>query len=117
MRTVLKTIDSKRDLDYDDTFTSERNIAVRRSLISELKKALALNYRPSASQLTKWLQCLHKSRRSKNKIRKSDKIVAENRRVHNNNRVQDVSIYYTIIFLSNCSIYIIDFFFFSNLLF
>jgi hypothetical protein len=113
MRTVLKTIDSKRDLDYDDTFTSERNIAVRRSLISELKKALAPNYRPSASQLTKWLQCLHKSRRSKNKIRKSDKIVAENRRVHNNNRVQDVSIYYTIIFLSNCSIYIIDFFFFQ----
>jgi len=85
MLTVLKTIDLKRDLDYNDTFTSERNIAVRRSLIPELKKALAPNYRPSASQLTKWLQCLHKSRRSKNKIRKSDKIIMENCQMYNNN--------------------------------
>ena len=53
MRTVLKTIDSKRDLDYDDTFTSERNITICRSLILELKKVLTSNYHLSASQLMK----------------------------------------------------------------
>jgi len=93
MKTVLKTMSAKWDLDYDETFTSDKNIKVRRSLIPELKRVLAPNFRPSASQLTNWLSCLHKSRRSKNKIRRSGKSVAESRRVHNNNRVQDVSIY------------------------
>ena len=93
MKTVLKTMSTKWDLDYDETFTSDKNIKVCRSLIPELKQVLAPNFHPSASQLTNWLSCLHKSRRSKNKIRQSGKSVAESRRVYNNNQVQDVSIY------------------------
>src|SRR3990170_9034276 len=92
MKVILKTIDSKRDLDYGEMFNSLKNLAIRRSLIPELRKVLAPNFRPSANQLTNWLNCLHKSRRSRNKIRQSGKIVAEKRRIHNNNRVQDVSI-------------------------
>lgn len=91
MKAVLKTMPAKRDLDYDETFNSAKNLRIRRSLIPELRKALAPTYNPSTTQLTKWLNCLHKSRRSKNRIRKTGKIVADNRRVHNNNRIQEVS--------------------------
>ena len=92
MKTVMKTMNAKWDLDYDETFNSEKNLKVRRSLIPELKRVLAPNFRPSASQLTNWLSCFHKSRRLKKKIKQSGNSVAESRRVHNNNRVQDVSI-------------------------
>ena len=92
MKILLKMIDS--ELDHGETFNSKKNLKIRRCLIPELRKALAPNYRPSANQLTNWLNCLHKSRRSKNKIRKSGKIVTENRRVHNNSRIQEVIISY-----------------------
>ena len=61
MKTVMKTINAKWDLDYDETFNSEKNLKVRRSLIPELKRVLAPNFRPSASQLMNWLSYLHKS--------------------------------------------------------
>ena len=94
MRAVLRTIDSKRDLDYVETFNSEKNLGIRRSLIPELRKALAPNFRPSTNQLTNWLKCLHRSQRSKNKVKQrgDERIVEEKRRVHANNRSQDVSI-------------------------
>ena len=91
MKTVLKTIDLKWDLDYGETFTSEKNVRIHRSLIPELRKTLAPNFCPSTNQLTRWLNCLYKSQRSRNKIRQNGKIVKDKRRVHNNNRVQDVS--------------------------
>ncbi len=61
MKIILKTIDSKWDLDYDETFNSQKNIKIRCSLIPELRKALALNFHPSINQLMNWLNCLHKS--------------------------------------------------------
>ena len=62
MKAILKTISAKDDLDYDEFFNSEKNIEKRRNLISELRKALAPNFRPSVNQLTDWLKTLHKSR-------------------------------------------------------
>lgn len=46
MKSLLKNIDPKLDLDYDQTFTSERNTKIRRSLVKELRKDLALKFRP-----------------------------------------------------------------------
>ena len=60
MKTVMKTMNVKWDLNYDKMFNSEKNLKVCRSLIPELKRVLAPNFRPSASQLTNWLSCLHK---------------------------------------------------------
>ena len=91
MKAVLKTLDTKRDLDYDETFTSMKNIKIRRSLVPELRKALAPNYHPSTDQITKWLSCLHKSRRSRRKLKDNEKIGEDQRRTHSNNRVHDVS--------------------------
>ena len=47
MKSILKNINPKLDLDYDETFTSERNTKIRRSLVKELRKDLAPQYRPS----------------------------------------------------------------------
>ena len=56
MKAVLKTISSKDNLDYDEPFNSEKNAALRHSLISELRKSLTLNLRPSVDQLMNWLK-------------------------------------------------------------
>lgn len=93
MKAILKTIDPKLDLDYDETFTSAKNIKIRRGLVKELKKSLAPDFCPSIAQLNKWLSCLHKSRRSQRKLKNSGKIGEDKRRIHLNNRVHDVSNY------------------------
>jgi hypothetical protein len=90
MKTILKTIDPKLKLDYDETFNSTKNIKIRRSLIPELRKSLAPNYRPSINQITTWLSSLHKSRRSQMSLKKSGKDTIDSRRVHANNRSNDV---------------------------
>ena len=74
MKSILKNINPKLDLDYDETFTSERNTKIRRSLVKELRKDLAPKFRPSVGQLTSWLSCLHKSCRTQRKIKKDRKI-------------------------------------------
>ena len=52
MKAILKMIDSKRDLDYGETFNSKKNVKTRHSLIPELRKAMALNFCPSVNQLS-----------------------------------------------------------------
>ena len=47
MKSILKNINPKLDLDYDQTFTSEKNTKIRHSLVKELQKDLALRFRPS----------------------------------------------------------------------
>ena len=90
MKTILKTIDPKLTLDYEKTFNDNYNIRIRCKLIPELRKSLAPNYRPSVKQITKWLSSLHKSRRSQLNLKKYGKDGADNRRVHANNRSNDV---------------------------
>ena len=90
MKTILKTIDPKRDLDYDETFNSEKNLKIRRSLVVELRKGLVPKFRPSIDQLTTWLGCLHKSRRTQRRLKNNGKIGEDRRRIHANSRLQDV---------------------------
>jgi hypothetical protein len=73
MKSILKDINPKLDLDYDETFTSEKNTKIRRSLVKELRKDLAPRFRPSVGQLTSWLSCLHKSRQTQRKIKKDER--------------------------------------------
>ena len=88
MKSILKT--TKIQLNYEETFNSEENVKIRRELILELQKAMKPNFHPSTTQLTKWLNCLHKSRRSQLKLKNSGKS-SDNRRIHTNNRIHDVS--------------------------
>jgi hypothetical protein len=90
MKAILKTIDKDKDLDYEQPFNSFLNNEIRRKLIPELKASLTPNFHPTVTQLTKWLNSLHKSRRSQLKLKKNGKFGEDQRRVHNNNRVQEV---------------------------
>src|SRR3954447_12469192 len=92
MKAILKTIKPKDNLDYTETFNSLKNINIRSKLISELRKSMAPNFRPSVAQLTNWMNSIHKSQRSQAKLKASGKINEDSLRVHNNNRVQDVII-------------------------
>ncbi|CAB5352485.1 unnamed protein product [Rhizophagus irregularis] len=68
MKSILKTIDETRGLDYNETFNSTKNLKIRRKLVPELRSALAPYFPASNKQLTKWLGCFHKSRHSHQRL-------------------------------------------------
>src|SRR5690349_16000619 len=90
MKVILKTIKPPLQLNYDNTFNSPTNLKIWQKLVPELRKSLEPNYRPSFSQITRWLNSLHKSRRSQNRLRQTGKIAADVRRTHANNRANEV---------------------------
>src|SRR3990170_2678733 len=91
MKAILKTIPPELDLNYDETFTSQTNIEIRRKLIPELIESLKPNFTPTQDALTRWLNSLHKSRRSRNSYtKKQGRKDADNRRLHANGRMNDV---------------------------
>lgn len=90
MKAVLKTIKPIYHLNYEETFNGPENIKIRRELVPELIKSLRPTYKPSVQQITRWLSSLHKSRRSQAKLKKTGKISEDYRRVHANNRSNDV---------------------------
>ncbi|UZO26033.1 uncharacterized protein OCT59_018282 [Rhizophagus irregularis] len=92
MKSILKTIDETRGLDYNETFNSVKNLKIRRKLVPELRSALAPCFPASNKQLTKWLGCLHKSRRSHQRLMDRGKADENKHRVHSNNRVHDKKI-------------------------
>ena len=55
MKAILKTIKPINNIDYKETFNSERNIRIRGTLIPELQKSMKLHYCPLVSQLTNGL--------------------------------------------------------------
>ncbi|RHZ78780.1 hypothetical protein Glove_156g64 [Diversispora epigaea] len=85
MKTIIKTINSEFSLNYDQTFTSANNCEIRRKLIPELQKSLALKFRPLVTHI-------HKSRRATARMRNSGKLLKDLRRVHANNRQNDKKI-------------------------
>ncbi|CAB4416629.1 unnamed protein product [Rhizophagus irregularis] len=89
MKAILKTLSPDKNLNYEQAFNSAQNITIRRQLIPELKKSLLPTYRPTVTQLSRWLNSLYKSRRSQLKIKQSGKIGEDQRRTHNNNRIQE----------------------------
>jgi len=90
MKTILKTIPPDLDMNYNETFNSQSNIEIRRKLVPELIKALKPNYHASYDQISKWLQTLHRSRRSRNNYKIKGRIDADNRRLHANSRLNEV---------------------------
>ncbi|POG60167.1 hypothetical protein GLOIN_2v1788274 [Rhizophagus irregularis DAOM 181602=DAOM 197198] len=92
MKSILKTIDETRGLDYNETFNSAKNLKIRRKLVLELRSSFAPCFPASNKQLTKWLGCLHKSRRSHQRLMDRGKADKNKHRVHSNNRVHDKKI-------------------------
>ncbi|CAB5377094.1 unnamed protein product [Rhizophagus irregularis] len=70
----------------------EKEARIRRKLVPELRSALAPCFPASNKQLTKWLDCLHKSRRSHQKLMDRGKADENKHQVHSNNRVHDKKI-------------------------
>ncbi|CAB5369505.1 unnamed protein product [Rhizophagus irregularis] len=70
----------------------EKEARIRRKLVPELRSALAPYFPASNKQLTKWLGCLHKSRRSHQRLMDRGKADENKHRVHSNNRVHDKKI-------------------------
>ncbi|UZO27384.1 uncharacterized protein OCT59_019582 [Rhizophagus irregularis] len=93
MKSILKTIDETQGLDYNETFNSAKNLKIRRKLVPELRSALALCFPASNKQLTKWLGCLHKSRRSHQRLIDRGKGNENKHRMHSNNQVHDKKIH------------------------
>ncbi|RHZ66986.1 hypothetical protein Glove_303g6 [Diversispora epigaea] len=77
MKTIIKTIDSEFSLNYNQTFTSANNCKIRCKLIPELQKSLVPKFRPSVTQLTKWLNSIHKSRRATTRMCNSRKLLKD----------------------------------------
>ncbi|CAB5364137.1 unnamed protein product [Rhizophagus irregularis] len=92
MKSILKTIDETRGLDYNEMFNSAKNLKIHRKLVPELRSALAPCFPALNKQLTKWLGCLHKSRRSHQRLMDKGKADENKHRVHSNNRVHDKKI-------------------------
>ena len=90
MKTIMKTIGRGSNLDYDKTFASPENLEIRRKLIPELQASLAPKFQPSVSQLTTWLNSLHKSRRSSARMRNSGKLVKDYHQIYANNHLNEV---------------------------
>ena len=105
MKVILKTINLKDNLDYNETFHSPKNTKIWGKLIEELKKSMVPNYTPSVAQLTNWLSSIHKSRRSQAKLRTSGKIDEDSRRVHRNSRLQEVRLKSALFFFYHMLIY------------
>ncbi|RHZ79353.1 hypothetical protein Glove_149g70 [Diversispora epigaea] len=82
IKTIIKTIDSEFSLYYNQTFTSANNYEICCKLIPELQKSLTPKFKPSITQLTKWLNTTAR-------MRNSGKLLKDLRRVHANNRQND----------------------------
>ncbi|RHZ76725.1 hypothetical protein Glove_194g51 [Diversispora epigaea] len=78
MKTIIKTINSEFSFNYDQTFTSANNCEIRRKLI----QSLVPKFRPSVTQLTKWLNSIHKSRRATARMCNSGKLLKDLRCVY-----------------------------------
>ncbi|CAB5369676.1 unnamed protein product [Rhizophagus irregularis] len=92
MKSILKTIDETRGLDYNETFNSVKNLKIRCKLVPKLRSALAPCFPTLNKQLTKWLGCLHKSRHSHQRLMDRGKANENKYQVHSNNRVHDKKI-------------------------
>ena len=90
MKTTLKTLPPKLDMNYEEMFNSPSNIEIRRKLIPELVKSLKLKHHVSSDQISNWLRSLHRSRRSRNNYRIKGRLDSDNRRLHANGRLNEI---------------------------
>lgn len=105
MKHLLKgQIPKEYRLDYELTF-SEQKTTIYEKLIPELKRLMeGNNFNPSVTQLSNWLQSIHKHRRDRLRKRTSGKLSKVDRRLHKNSRLMDVSIFYKLFLYCSCLI-------------
>ena len=82
-------------LDYDITFM-EQSATVYEKLIPELRQLMAGHFNPSVTQLSNWLHSIHKHRRDRIRKRNSGKLIKDDRRMHKNTRLGEVSIFFNL---------------------
>ena len=90
MKTILKTLPTELEMKYDEKFTSEENTEILRELIPHLVNALK-RYRVTYRQIKEWLQALHKHRRVRLLYSQRGTLDHDNRRLHKNNRINEVN--------------------------
>jgi hypothetical protein len=90
MKSILKTLPSEYELIYGEKFTSDANTAILRQLIPRLIESMKPRFRPTHTQIRNWLAALHKHRRVRLLYKSRDKLDNDNRRIHRNNRLNEV---------------------------
>src|SRR5256885_637466 len=90
MKIVLRTVPKDLEMRYDEKFGSETNTEIMRDLIPRLVKSLK-RYKVTYSQVRGWLQALHKHRRMRYLYGKCGVLDRDNRRLHKNNRTNEVN--------------------------
>ena len=90
MKSILKTVPKDLEMKYDEKFGSEINNEIMRDLIPRLVKSLK-RYNVTYSQVRGWLQALYKHRRVRYLYSKRSVLDQDNRRLHKNNRTNEVN--------------------------
>ena len=90
MKSILKTLPSKFNLNYGERFTSQENSDILRELIPQLINSMKPRFRPTHTQIRNWLAALHKHRRVRLLYKSRNKLDSDNRRIHRNNRSTEV---------------------------
>ena len=90
MKIVLRTVPKDLEMRYDKKFGSKMNTEIMRDLIPCLVKSLK-QYKVTYSQVRGWLQALHKHRRVRYLYGKRGVLDRDNRRLHKNNRTNEVN--------------------------
>jgi hypothetical protein len=90
MKTILKTLPANLEMKYDEKFGSEGNTEILREVIPRLVAALK-RYNISYSQVKEWLRALHKHRRVRFLYGQRGTLDHDNRRLHKNNRTNEVN--------------------------
>lgn len=94
MKALIKTINKRYTLRLDEVFTSKANTKILERLIPELLRLMEPRYTPTRKQLRDWLGALHRHQRGRYIQRKSGKLPADNRRIHENSRLNEVFFIY-----------------------
>lgn len=96
MKTILKTFPIELELKYDEKFTSESNDEILRQVIPRLIEAMKPRYTPRYRQVKSWLSALHKHRRVRLLYKQRGTLDKDNRRLHRNNRLNEVNNFFII---------------------
>lgn len=91
MKNLMKgQIPQEYALDYDKTF-SEQSEKIYGKLIPELKKLMEGHFNPSVTQMSNWLRSMHKHKRDRQRKRQLGQLDKDDRRMHINSRLSEVS--------------------------
>ena len=90
MKVLLKEVPERYILRVDEIFTSKKNVNITNMLIPELLNSLAPRFTPTRKQVRNWLGTLYRHQRERYLKKNSEKITADNQRIHINSRLSEV---------------------------